>query len=361
MTGPHALRSQEVCDADRLIAECRDLGNEPSVWHRHMLAGLARLFGVLLVAGGEGFLGSIGPIEPVSFYGQSDDSGAEEILVAYHHAGGPVDDPALRSMAQVLASVPGQPITRSRRQLVADEIWYQSTSFEQFRRPADIDELALSVVPTRARAISAISFHGVLGGRELNERELSLLYHFHTKLGRLIGGPLVGETEPGPEPLSRRLRQTLACLLEGDGEKQVGARLGLSLATVHQYVTRLYRYFGVGSRAQLLTHVMKRMQREPWSAFCAQLGGDPLAIDTDPRPESLSPRLRQTLACLLEGDSEKQVAARLSLSHATIHQYVTALYRHFGVSSRAQLVTHVMRRVPASYTRLDGAADPGQA
>jgi DNA-binding NarL/FixJ family response regulator len=44
----------------------------------------------------------------------------------------------------------------------------------------------------------------------------------------------------------------------------------------------------------------------------------------------------QTLACLLEGDSEKQVAARLGLSPATAHEYVTALYRHFGVQSRAQ-------------------------
>ena len=38
----------------------------------------------------------------------------------------------------------------------------------------------------------------------------------------------------------------------------------------------------------------------------------------------------------------KQVAARLSLSHATTHQYVTALYRHFGVRSRAQLLVHVL-------------------
>ena len=59
----------------------------------------------------------------------------------------------------------------------------------------------------------------------------------------------------------------------------------------------------------------------------------------------LSPRLRQTLAYLLEGDSEKQVADRLRLSHDTTHQYVTALYRHFGVGSRAQLMAHVLKRI----------------
>lgn len=44
-------------------------------------------------------------------------------------------------------------------------------------------------------------------------------------------------------------------------------------------------------------------------------------------------------------DSERQVAARLGLSTATIHQYVTALYRHFKVRSRAQLLAHVIKRI----------------
>ena len=58
--------------------------------------------------------------------------------------------------------------------------------------------------------------------------------------------------------------------------------------------------------------------------------------------ESLSPRLRQTLGCLLEGHSEKEIADRLGLSATTIHQYVTALYRRFGVQSRAQLMAHAI-------------------
>src|SRR6266436_6671186 len=66
----------------------------------------------------------------------------------------------------------------------------------------------------------------------------------------------------------------------------------------------------------------------------------------EPRFDRLSRRLRETLACLLEGegDSEKHVASRLGLSQATIHQYVTALYRHFNVGSRAQLLVTIMRR-----------------
>lgn len=52
----------------------------------------------------------------------------------------------------------------------------------------------------------------------------------------------------------------------------------------------------------------------------------------------LSPRQRQTLAHLLNGDSEKQIAAKLALSRHTVHVYVKELYRHFGASSRAELL-----------------------
>ena len=54
----------------------------------------------------------------------------------------------------------------------------------------------------------------------------------------------------------------------------------------------------------------------------------------------LSPRMRQTLRLLLEGDSEKQIAQKLRLSQHTIHVYVKALYRGFGVNSRGELMSH---------------------
>ena len=53
---------------------------------------------------------------------------------------------------------------------------------------------------------------------------------------------------------------------------------------------------------------------------------------------ALSPRLRQTLERLLAGDSEKQIARHLGLSPHTVHVYVKALYRGFGVSSRGELL-----------------------
>ena len=339
--GSPTLRSEDVRVVDQLVGECRELGSEPSRWHRHMARWIARLFGILLVSTGEGLASPQGAIEVVSAYAVSEDSAAERIHGAYHRAGGISGDPCFHALASLVG--PDRQITRSRRELVADDVWYRSPSFEEFRYPAAIDQAALSILTLPGGAVSAISLHRALGERDLTEREFRLFELIHSEIGRSIGGPLVGQTEPGPERLSRRLRQTLSCLLEGDGEKQVAARLDLSPTTVHQYVTALYRHFGVHSRAQLLAHAAKRLSREPWQPFRAGLNGHPIE-PFEPDPESLSPRLRQTLACLLDGDSEKQVAWRLDLSPTTVHQYVAALYRHFDVRSRAQLLAFMARR-----------------
>jgi DNA-binding CsgD family transcriptional regulator len=56
------------------------------------------------------------------------------------------------------------------------------------------------------------------------------------------------------------------------------------------------------------------------------------------RATALSPRLRQTLDFLLAGNTEREVAGRMSISIHTVHDYVKALYVHFGVSSRGELM-----------------------
>lgn len=56
-------------------------------------------------------------------------------------------------------------------------------------------------------------------------------------------------------PLPRRQSQTLKLLLQGKSEKEVASTLGLSPHTIHVYVKALYRHWGVGSRAELLSRV----------------------------------------------------------------------------------------------------------
>ena len=57
-----------------------------------------------------------------------------------------------------------------------------------------------------------------------------------------------------------------------------------------------------------------------------------------PVDTTLSPRLNQTLTFLMTGKGEKEIAELTALSIHTIHDYVKALYRHFHVSSRSELL-----------------------
>jgi DNA-binding CsgD family transcriptional regulator len=86
----------------------------------------------------------------------------------------------------------------------------------------------------------------------------------------------------------------------------------------------------------------------------APLIGVRLATEDHVSRDGLSKRLRETLSLLLNGYSEKQIAAELKLATSTIHDYVTMLYEHFRVSSRAELLAYFIRRrpVPLSHAEL---------
>lgn len=64
---------------------------------------------------------------------------------------------------------------------------------------------------------------------------------------------------------------------------------------------------------------------------------DALQKAQDPTSD-LPPRLAQTLAELQSGASEKQVSIALGISRHTVHNYVKALHRRLGVSSRGELL-----------------------
>ncbi|MGA2499643.1 MAG: LuxR C-terminal-related transcriptional regulator [Tepidisphaeraceae bacterium] len=71
---------------------------------------------------------------------------------------------------------------------------------------------------------------------------------------------------------------------------------------------------------------------------------DALRKAKDPHND-LPPRLSQTLALLLEGCSEKEIAGRLELSKHTIHNYVKALHQRFDVSSRGELLAKAGKQI----------------
>lgn len=55
-------------------------------------------------------------------------------------------------------------------------------------------------------------------------------------------------------------------------------------------------------------------------------------------------RMKPALDLLLQGESEKRIALRLLKSRYTVHDYVKAIYKIFGVSTRAELLVKLLQR-----------------
>lgn len=59
---------------------------------------------------------------------------------------------------------------------------------------------------------------------------------------------------------------------------------------------------------------------------------------------TLPRRQAQTLEGLCRGKTEREIASELGISHNTVHAHVTALYRLFGVTRRAELLALCLGR-----------------
>jgi len=92
------------------------------------------------------------------------------------------------------------------------------------------------------------------GDEDRLRRQRQMIAGFCRLLSENVLGGKAGRPSPlqGVPPLPPRVGQTLELLLAGDSEKQIAAKLKLSPHTVHDYVKRVYRQFGVGTRAELL-------------------------------------------------------------------------------------------------------------
>jgi len=99
--------------------------------------------------------------------------------------------------------------------------------------------------------------------------------------------------------------------------------------------TTLWLHKGVGSRdftsrERALVAMLHMIINKEIGSF--------LAAAEEPRISQLTKRRREVLERLLMGDSEKQIAFRFNVARATIHDHVLAIYRHFEVSSRGELL-----------------------
>jgi DNA-binding CsgD family transcriptional regulator len=271
MSESGSLRSCDVRAILQLVGECRELGDDGVVWRAHLIETLGHLV--------DADLGSAGEMQGCRSLAVRD-------LGVIHWVRGGLINPALIDAAMIefrrdpacaptiLEYLRRNPLEGGlclmRKELLDDRAWYASRDYQLIQQSCGLDHILWCFRPISEAETdenSGIILTRAAGKRNFSARDRLLVREVHAVLAPLIGGPLRRFRDPSPRDLAPRARQVLACLLEGDGDKQVASRLALSVHTVNQYTKHIFRHFGVQSRAELLALWLRRHAHRgfPWT------------------------------------------------------------------------------------------------
>lgn len=254
MSKSQRVRWRDLREVYRLSGECHELGADPHAWREHMCFGLTRILGAQLALYSES--------DRVSSPGQRDwliqtmrlefgwacDSDRKTMHRLYETGEPDMDGSCFTAE---FADSPRARIVACREQTVDDRGWYNGRFFNNYIRPANMDD-ALMFRCREGNEIRLLALQRSLGEHRFERRQRRLLSIYSIEFVRDFGGPLARRNQIGVKDLSPRQRQVLLDLLLGASEKQIAQRLGLSPHTVHDYVKALHARFGARSRADLI-------------------------------------------------------------------------------------------------------------
>lgn len=248
---------EEVRRVFRLLGECTELGADPVLWRRHLAEGCSALIGdhFVNVIDSTVTLSSDGEPQP-STLGYF--SGGSLINARFDLIDEFMESPAqINPMVSASLSARDASLTHRRCEFVPDRSWYGSHFFQDYLRPLGLNDQVTSVDLSAPHAVSTICWLSY-PKRRCTVRAARLLNVLHGELtllkceGRLV--PLGGFSLTD---LSPRQREILYGLFQGDSEKQLARRLGISRHTVHDYLKRLHHRLHVHSRGDLLNRCLK--------------------------------------------------------------------------------------------------------
>lgn len=253
MSRSNRLRLTDVRRVFRVLGDCRELGHDRAAWMSRAVEGLRESVDAMTAIGVILTHPMVEAIQPgrtfwdLGWPTERDRSAWIGLLKAGRFSQYPT--------VQRILQNPGRLRVRSRANLVSDRVWRRSAEFNEDRAPLDQDDTLIGIDwPTAGPAARVFSLNRALNDPPFNDRERRLVRLF-LREAHLLSGTVLNHDEAGPiAALSPRLRAVADALAEGDAEKQVALRLGVSRHTVHDYVKDLYRRCGVTSRGELLAY-----------------------------------------------------------------------------------------------------------
>ncbi len=245
----------------RCLGECLELGGDVQTWRVHWFANLAALAGADVVVGGEisGILAGTprslgtsdfgwgGGFDPIGWrLGQSEFARRPDYL------------PSFTNYLAEYSRTGTACLTR--RQVFGDGDWYRSAGYVDFFACSSVDHHIQSFAPI-GRAPdehSGCVLYRAAGRRDFNQREQTIVQEAHLAVAGFVGGRLTRYSDDAFSCLTARQREVVRCLLDGDGDKQIASRLGISRLTVNSHLKAIYKRFGVCTRAELAALAARR-------------------------------------------------------------------------------------------------------
>lgn len=236
----------------RLVAEAAELWYDPNLQRRYTLESLCKALkakAAVLFVFGDCLVDGETACTSVQQVGLEE---AQERRIRDYLRSGKPADPALPKLMDLIAQV----VVQRRRDLVSDSKWYESDYYKVFRQGIELDDTLYAKISVPGKLLCIAMLRGV-GEPAFEERERHMMDLALSQMSWPFQ-PEDAPTDPRLEALQPRLRKVMQHLLQGDSEKQVAAKLGLSKHTVHEYVKMLYQQLGVNSRGELLSQWVGR-------------------------------------------------------------------------------------------------------
>ena len=249
------MRTSDVQQILRLVGGAAELWYEPSLQRQFTLDSLCRMLNAkvgICFTMGDVLIGGMTPCKDFTQVGL-DETGVM-LFEEYLRCGKPRDP-----VIDVLAAIEGRVTTFTRREAVADEDWYRSTHYKQMRKPLCLGpSLYVKIVAQSIERTTIVMLFRETGAEAFSERDAYLVDLCLSEMAWPFT-PEMTYTDPRVDALQPRLKKVMKLLLEGDSEKQVAFKLGLSPHTVHEYVKNLYSELEVNSRGELLAQFVGKV------------------------------------------------------------------------------------------------------
>jgi len=256
------VRAADVMKSTAVIGGCLEAGADRDGWPERLMEGVLGLLGAQVVIASEmAGLGPDGAGEGLGVFRRGWPSAQAERRWTEYAGAAPVEQkPEYPVISKMLAGSRARGITLTRDAIWGGPlVWERSRAFNTVHRVCGIDDYIFSIrrLP-KTETISTVWVHRAVGEPVFRPRERRLLSLLHDQFAVLVGGPLASAGEVALAGLSRRPREVLDLLLRGMTEQETADEMGLSKATVHEHAGRVYKHFGVTSRAELLSRFIGR-------------------------------------------------------------------------------------------------------